>query len=102
MTGKINIDKPNSFDPIRPERQPDVKGTQTPPIRPEPTKTASEKDRLNFSDKAAEVGKLVDTVKELPEVRADKVADVKAKIESGAFRPSGGEIADAILKDEQA
>jgi flagellar biosynthesis anti-sigma factor FlgM len=99
MMGKINLDKLKSFDPIRPERQADVKGGQTPPILPPSTKAAGE-DRVDLSGRAAEVGKLVAHVKELPDVRQEKVANVRAQVASGHFDPTGTEIADAIIKDE--
>jgi hypothetical protein len=99
MMGKINLDKLKSFEPIRPERQADLKSGQTPPIRP-PQAEPSAKDRVDFSGRAAEVGKLVTEVKELPGIRPGKVASVQAQMASGMFNPTNGEIADAIIKDE--
>lgn len=99
MMGKINLDKLKSFDPIRPERQADVKGSQNTPIRPSQTEPAG-KDRVDVSGRAAEVGKLVDQVKQLPDVREEKIASVRAQVASGHFDPTGSEIADAIIKDE--
>lgn len=102
MMGKINLDKVNSFEPIKPERQSDVKSVQSPPIRPEKTDISNEKDRVNLSGKAAEVGKLVGKVKDLPEVRSDRVEALKAQVEAGEFDPTSEQIANAIIKDEQA
>lgn len=63
-------------------------------------KGSVESDSVNFSNTAMETGKLVDKLNELPDVRQEKVSEVKEKISSGSFQPSSGEIADAILKDE--
>lgn len=60
-----------------------------------------ESDKVDISSVALETGKLVDQVKELPDVRLDRVDEVKQKISSGNFKYAGSEIADAILKDEK-
>lgn len=102
MMGKVNIDKVKNFDPVRAERQSGVKSTETPPIRPERAASSGEKDRVNFSGKAAEVGKLVNQVKDLPEVRAEKVAEAKAEIQAGKFHPKAVDIAEGIVNDEMS
>jgi negative regulator of flagellin synthesis FlgM len=61
-----------------------------------------ESDSVNLSNTAMETGKLVDQLKELPDVRQEKVSEVKNKFSTGSFQPSSGEIADAILKDENS
>ena len=63
-------------------------------------KGSVESDSVNLSNAALETGKLVDQLNELPDVRQEKVSEVKQKISTGSFQPSSGEIADAILKDE--
>ena len=98
---KINIDKAGSFDPIRAERQPDVKAGHDAPIRPASGETKVRGDQIKVSEKAAEFSTLVGKVKEMPDVRADRVEDLRAQLAAGSFRPSGDEIADAILKDEK-
>lgn len=100
MMGKINLDKINSFEPIKPERQSEIKTSQSTPVKPEKTDLPNAKDRVNFSGKAAEVGKLVGDLKQLPEVRTDKVEEIRGKIERGEFAPSAKQIVDAILQDE--
>jgi negative regulator of flagellin synthesis FlgM len=64
-------------------------------------KTALGGDSVQFSSKGAEVGKLVDQLKQFPDVRQDRVEKLKQKIEAGEYSPSGEDIADAILKDEK-
>lgn len=98
--GKINLDKVSSFEPIRPERQSAAKSVHNAPVRPEKTDVSKSKDRINVSDRAAEVGKLVSKIKELPEVRSEKVEAARGKIEAGEFAPTATEIAEAILRDE--
>lgn len=98
MMGKINLDK-KGFDPVRPERQTEVKGSQSTPVRSSHTRSAGN-DRVDLSGRAAEVGKLVAQVKELPDVRHEKIANVRAQVAAGHFDPNASEIADAIIKYE--
>lgn len=58
-------------------------------------------DKLKLSDRAASVGKLVDQLKELPNVRLDRVEALREKIAAGEYKPDSTDIANAILKDEQ-
>lgn len=46
---------------------------------------------------AALVKEVVQQVHDMP-VREDRVAELKAKIESGAYNPTGDEIADAMIR----
>lgn len=61
-----------------------------------------EDDRMEFSGRAAEVGRAMEAIRELPEVREDLVRELRGKIEAGTYKPTGDEIADAIVKDETA
>jgi negative regulator of flagellin synthesis FlgM len=58
------------------------------------------KDTVSVSDKSAEFGKLIDQIKQLPDVRQDRVDELKQRIAAGDYHPSAEEIADALLKDE--
>lgn len=67
---------------------------------PAKEKAAPEKDKIEFSAGSAEVGKLVDQIKQLPDVRQGRINELKQKIAAGEYSPSSEDIADAILKDE--
>jgi flagellar biosynthesis anti-sigma factor FlgM len=58
-------------------------------------------DTVVFSSKGAEVGKLVDQIKGLPDARSERVEALKAQIASGEYFPASSDIADAIMKDEK-
>jgi flagellar biosynthesis anti-sigma factor FlgM len=96
--GKINIDKANGFTPVRAERQGDVKRSRDTAPAPASPKDAGG-DRLDLSARASEVGRLVEKLKEMPELRQEKVNALREKIHKGEYHPSGDQIADAILKD---
>lgn len=57
-------------------------------------------DKINVSERAGSVGKLVEAVKNLPEIRQEKVAEFREKIAAGNYKPSAENIAEAILKDK--
>jgi negative regulator of flagellin synthesis FlgM len=99
--GKINIDKVNGFSPIRSERQIDVKRSNDPGHPVGKAKEIAE-DRLDLSVRASEVGNLVETLKEMPDVRQDKVDRLRKQIASGSYDPSADEIAEAIIRDESS
>lgn len=101
---KININKINELDAVRPARAAEAKQTS------ETNKTgasdakgkvAATEDKLQFSERATEVGKLTEQVKQLPDIREDKVNALREKIAAGEFNPSSEQIAAAILKDEK-
>ncbi|HEV7644463.1 MAG TPA: flagellar biosynthesis anti-sigma factor FlgM [Pyrinomonadaceae bacterium] len=64
-------------------------------------KVSPGKDKVELSGKSAEFSKLVDQVKQLPDIRHDRVNELKQKIASGNYEPSAEDIADAILNDEK-
>lgn len=99
---KINIDNLHGKDAIsgvKHDRAEKTGGTKSIPAPG--SKAALEKDKIELSGKSAEVGKLVDQVKQLPDVRQERVVELKQKIASGDYDPSSEDIADAIIKDEQ-
>ena len=70
------------------------------PAPPSGAKSASGADTINVSDQAATVGRLAAKVAELPDVREERVAALRARVESGNYQPSAREIADAIINQE--
>ena len=98
---KINTNKINNFAPIRTERQGDVKSAGKSQNGSIEGKNNVGEDKLQFSDRATETGKLLDNLKELPDIREEKVSALREKIAAGEYNPSSEEIADAILKDEK-
>mgnify|MGYP006312272995 CR=1 FL=1 len=65
----------------------------------------SRKDRVDLSPRAKTVRKAALILKEMPEIREDKVADIQRRLETGAYRIDGSKIAmemirDAVIKDQ--
>lgn len=57
-------------------------------------------DRVTLSDGARLVGVAVKTASGSPEVRADKVAELKAQVQSGTYQPDSRKIAEKMLTME--
>ena len=100
--GKMNINKISSSNAISVERQKDVKATTKDIGSPVHHKKMAVGDKLEFSARASEVGNLVDQIKQLPDVREEKVNSLRNQISAGSYNPSSQDIAAAILKDEKA
>lgn len=54
---------------------------------------------VSLSPQAQEINHVKVAVSQLPDVRADLVASLKAQVEAGTYRVSSEDIADAILRD---
>lgn len=54
-------------------------------------------DKLELSDKAKEFQIAMRAFKNLPEVREEKVKELKGKIQQGTYNVSGKEIADKMI-----
>ncbi len=54
-------------------------------------------DRIQVSSLALELRSFTERALALPEVRAERIAQIKAAINDGAFNPSSSEIARSIL-----
>lgn len=97
---KINTNKINDFDALRSVRQSDLKPAGKSESQALSGKTTFGTDKLEFSDRVAETGKFLDQLKDLPDVRAEKVESLRQQISAGTYQPTSETIADAILKDE--
>jgi flagellar biosynthesis anti-sigma factor FlgM len=99
---KVNLNVPTEGDLNRIQRNP---GNEQ--IRPESESstatTASSRptsDQVNLSDRGATIRKLIDQSAQLPDVRQDRIDSLKGQIESGSYKPSATDIAEAIIKDQ--
>ncbi|MCI6475999.1 MAG: flagellar biosynthesis anti-sigma factor FlgM [Candidatus Mucispirillum faecigallinarum] len=59
--------------------------------------SAVESDAVSISEKGKDVSEMTRTLKELPDVRADKIADLKERIANGTYNVSGKDIAAKIV-----
>ena len=80
--------------------RPDSNYVVRPPVTlPTGGKTDSVKDAVKVSARAAQIGRLTSQANQLPDVRQERVAELRAQVQAGAYQPSAEKIAQAILKD---
>jgi flagellar biosynthesis anti-sigma factor FlgM len=58
-------------------------------------------DQVKVSERAEKIGQLVEKAKALPDVRQERVEELRQLIESGKYNVSSQQIAAAIISDEQ-
>jgi flagellar biosynthesis anti-sigma factor FlgM len=58
------------------------------------------KDVIQVSDRATAIRNLVEQASQLPEVRAERVEQLRLRVQSGTYHPDAATIADALLKSE--
>jgi negative regulator of flagellin synthesis FlgM len=63
----------------------------------EQTEGPRERDRLEFSVAGKELQYLSQKVSEAPEVRSERVAEIKSRIEAGTYNIQAEEIAEAMI-----
>ncbi|MCR4435074.1 MAG: flagellar biosynthesis anti-sigma factor FlgM [Clostridiales bacterium] len=59
--------------------------------------TASKRDVLSLSNQAKDYQTALKAVKEIPDIRLDKVSELAEKYRSGNYTVSGSEVADKII-----
>lgn len=95
----ININKTNEIEQVQSRKQTEVNLSEVKKNESEATKNVVRDAKFQISDRAAEVGKFVDRIRELPEVRQEKVDALRDQIASGEFKTSSEDIADAVLEN---
>ncbi len=68
--------------------------------KPSGAASESEADKIKVSERAADIGRLTTRASGLPDVRQEKVEALRERVQSGSYNPSPGDIADAIIKEE--
>ena len=101
MMAKLNIGKISGPDPIRTENQRGAKVSDNDQGQTVENRRVVTEDKLDISGRAMEVGNLVDQLKQLPDTRHELVNNLREQISQGTYKPSGDDIADAILNDER-
>jgi negative regulator of flagellin synthesis FlgM len=102
MDNKVNINKTNELDSVRATRKSliptEIDRNSVSEAKVENSNT---QDKLQLSGKATEIFKLVEEIKLLPDVRQDKVDELRRQIEIGEYQPSNEAIANAILNKKE-
>lgn len=78
-----------------------VKGVGKVP-KPEKTETVQKAADASLSLESRDISKALGVIAKTADVRADKVAALKAQIEAGTYQVSGSDIADSIVARNHA
>lgn len=61
--------------------------------------SAAPEEKVNLSTKARDIQQLRDAVNQLPDVREDKVRELKDKVDKGAYDANGQKIAEKMVSE---
>lgn len=67
--------------------------------KPAQNTSAGPADRVNISNQSKEIADIMAAANQLPDVRADKVQQIKQSIEAGTYTVDPSKIAANMLKD---
>lgn len=90
---KINSHQ-TAVDTVQPSRK---AAAESPPVAKRPPSSG---DRVTLSPQARELREARRALEALPDVREDKVADIRARIAAGTYRIDAAAIADKMIRDQ--
>lgn len=64
-------------------------------------KKALETDRVEISDKAREIQVAMKALADVPEIREERVREIKEAIENDTYKPTGRDIVDQLFKSKK-
>jgi len=94
---KIYDNKPPQLQDLNQNVQKVVK--QEAKEAPQKASKAFASDRVDISSKAREIAELMSVLSQMPDIRAEKVAEIKKAIESGNYEINPTKIAESILNE---
>jgi len=71
---------------------------KTPPKAKKAEGMKFEEDKIEISTQAKEIQVAMKALKDLPEVREDKVNEIRAQIKDGSYKPSSEDVAEKLLE----
>ena len=77
----------------------DVAGKKAAAQKPEPTGHTSGGEQIALSAKAKGIQKALETVQSSPDIRSEKVAEIKNQIASNSYRVDSEALAEKILQE---
>jgi flagellar biosynthesis anti-sigma factor FlgM len=58
-------------------------------------------DSISVSERATALGELAAKAEQLPDIRQERIEQLRTLVQSGDYHPAAADIADAMLKDEK-
>jgi negative regulator of flagellin synthesis FlgM len=91
-----NFDKLNPYTKNKVQESSTTQNNQTQKGEP----AEQQNDKVELSSKAQELNKITKAVEESSDLRSDKVAELKARVAQGDYRPDSRETAANMLREE--
>lgn len=66
---------------------------------PKAQQKSAPSDRVDISGRAREIAELMSVINQMPDIRADKVAEIKKAIETGNYDINSLKIAQSLLEE---
>ncbi|ADQ45908.1 Anti-sigma-28 factor FlgM family protein [Caldicellulosiruptor kronotskyensis 2002] len=77
--------------------------TQTAKVsRVEKKQEVASTDKIEISSEAREFQAVLNAIKQTPDVREDKVNEIKKKIDSGTYNVSGKDVVEKLIREYKA
>jgi flagellar biosynthesis anti-sigma factor FlgM len=98
----INSSKPPESQGVNRPAQPAQNVPKAANVEPKgnaaPVQNTTPRDPVDISSRSKEIADIMSAINQLPDVRTDKVQEVRKSIEAGTYSVDAGRIADKILK----
>lgn len=95
---QLDLNAINSVQTHQAQRPESVRPSHT--NSPTTNTTHKKGDQVDVSAVGKEIGQLVERAKQLPDIRHERVNQLRELVQSGRYEVSSKEIAAAILRDE--
>lgn len=77
----------------------DIKKNQEAEKKADTEKTEGSADRISLSGRAREISELKGMIEALPEIRTNKIEDIKKALDSGSYNIDSLKVAEKILQE---
>jgi len=57
-------------------------------------------DSIRISDRAREAGRITAEVRKVPDVREERVRELRAALDAGTYRVSGNDVAEKMIREQ--
>ncbi|RJQ55746.1 MAG: flagellar biosynthesis anti-sigma factor FlgM [Nitrospiraceae bacterium] len=94
IDGNNPVDKKDLYNKVQ-----EVTDSKKADKKGEAQKSEAEKDKISLSEKAKEISELKAEIDELPDIRTDKVDELKKAIDAGNYNIDPRKIAQKILEE---
>ena len=92
ITDKVTIGQPAGVQSVKPIQKPE-------PVEKAAPQSQPRGDRVQISAQAREMQAAREAVARMPDVDAEKVARIKARLQDGTYKVDGGKVAGKMLTE---